>query len=122
MPGAFLHPFAKPTREQFITIARGQGALWWDADGNELVDAMASLWYCQVGHGRREIADGNEDTVVKDNIHALKPLAPSLGVLAVHDNAAVKLIDVPETSFKHPRGQLFATNSACAEHREFGLA
>jgi adenosylmethionine-8-amino-7-oxononanoate aminotransferase len=57
MPGAFLHPFAKPTREQFITIARGDGALLWDAHGNELVDAMASLWYCQVGHGRREIAE-----------------------------------------------------------------
>ena len=57
MPGAFLHPFAKPTRERFITIARGDGALLWDADGNELVDAMASLWYCQVGHGRTEIAD-----------------------------------------------------------------
>ncbi len=57
MPGAFLHPFAKPTREQFTTIARGEGSLLWDADGNEYVDAMASLWYCQVGHGRREIAD-----------------------------------------------------------------
>ena len=57
MPGAFLHPFAKPTRERFITIARGEGSLLWDADGNELIDAMASLWYCQVGHGRREIAD-----------------------------------------------------------------
>ena len=57
MPGAFLHPFAKPTRERFITIARGDGALLWDADGNEFVDAMASLWYCQVGHGRTEIAD-----------------------------------------------------------------
>jgi adenosylmethionine-8-amino-7-oxononanoate aminotransferase len=57
MPGAFLHPFAKPTREQFITIARGEGALVWDADGNELIDAMASLWYCNVGHGRGEIAD-----------------------------------------------------------------
>jgi putrescine---pyruvate transaminase len=56
-PEAFLHPFAKPTREQFITIARGDGALLWDSDGNELIDAMASLWYCQVGHGRREIAD-----------------------------------------------------------------
>jgi len=57
MPGAFLHPFAKPTREQFITIARGEGSLLWDTAGNEYVDAMASLWYCQVGHGRREIAD-----------------------------------------------------------------
>ncbi|MEX2625404.1 MAG: aminotransferase class III-fold pyridoxal phosphate-dependent enzyme [Ilumatobacteraceae bacterium] len=57
MPGAFLHPFAKPTRERFVSIARGDGALLWDTDGNEYVDAMASLWYCAVGHGRREIAD-----------------------------------------------------------------
>jgi adenosylmethionine-8-amino-7-oxononanoate aminotransferase len=57
MPGAFLHPFAKPTRETFITVARGEGSLLWDADGNELIDAMASLWYCQVGHGRREIGE-----------------------------------------------------------------
>lgn len=57
MPGAFLHPFAKPTRERFTTIARGEGSLLWDADGNELLDAMASLWYCQVGHGRKEIGD-----------------------------------------------------------------
>ncbi|MGE0512243.1 MAG: aspartate aminotransferase family protein, partial [Acidimicrobiia bacterium] len=50
-------PFAKPTREQFITIARGEGALLWDADGRELIDGMASLWYCAIGHGRKEMAD-----------------------------------------------------------------
>jgi putrescine aminotransferase len=53
----FLHPFARPTRESFITIARGDGAVLWDTDGNEYLDAMASLWYCAVGHGRREIGD-----------------------------------------------------------------
>ena len=53
----FLHPFAKPTRPAFTVIQRGEGALVWDADGNEYVDAMASLWYCAVGHGRTEIAD-----------------------------------------------------------------
>ena len=63
MPGAFLHPFAKPTREQFITVARGEGSLLWDADGNEFVDAMASLWYCQVGHGRKEIGDAVADQI-----------------------------------------------------------
>ncbi|MEY4230785.1 MAG: hypothetical protein RLZZ362_1634 [Actinomycetota bacterium] len=57
MPSAFLHPFAKPTRESFITVVRGEGALLWDADGNELVDGMASLWYCAIGHGRAEMAD-----------------------------------------------------------------
>ena len=56
MPSAFLHPFASPTRESFIRIVRGHGALLWDADGNELIDGMASLWYCAIGHGRREMA------------------------------------------------------------------
>jgi putrescine---pyruvate transaminase len=57
VPSAFLHPFAKPSRESFITVVRGEGALLWDADGNELVDGMASLWYCAIGHGRAEMAD-----------------------------------------------------------------
>ena len=35
----------------------------WDADGNELVDGMASLWYCTVGHGRGEIADAIAEQV-----------------------------------------------------------
>ncbi len=38
-------------------IVRGEGALVFDADGASYVDAMASLWYCAIGHGRREMAD-----------------------------------------------------------------
>ncbi|CAB4861120.1 unannotated protein [freshwater metagenome] len=57
MRPAFLHPFASTTRESFIRIVRGEGALLWDSDGNELIDGMASLWYCAIGHGRREMAD-----------------------------------------------------------------
>lgn len=63
MPGAFLHPFAKPTRDQFLTMARGEGSILWDADGHRYVDAMASLWYCNVGHGRSEIADAVADQI-----------------------------------------------------------
>lgn len=36
---------------------RGDGALVYDADGKEYVDAMASLWYCAIGHGRVEMAE-----------------------------------------------------------------
>lgn len=57
MTGAFLHPFARPARDSFIELVRGEGSLLWDRDGNEYIDAMASLWYCNVGHGRTEIAD-----------------------------------------------------------------
>ena len=54
---SFLHPFAKPARPAFVPVVRGEGALLWTADGTELIDAMASLWYCNIGHGRGEIAD-----------------------------------------------------------------
>ncbi|AYY13083.1 aspartate aminotransferase family protein [Actinobacteria bacterium YIM 96077] len=54
---SFLHPFAKPASEEFIEIVAGEGALVRDRNGHAYVDALASLWYCNVGHGRREIAD-----------------------------------------------------------------
>jgi len=52
---AFLHPFARPARERFIELVRGDGSRLWDVDGNEYLDGMASLWYCNIGHGRSEI-------------------------------------------------------------------
>jgi putrescine aminotransferase len=54
---AFLHPFSPPSRTPWIRIVRGEGALVWDADGTEYVDGLASLWYCQIGHGRAAMAD-----------------------------------------------------------------
>lgn len=56
-PTLLLHPFARPSAARFVTIVRGDGAAVFDADGNRYVDALASLWYCNAGHGRREIAD-----------------------------------------------------------------
>lgn len=52
---AFLHPFTRPVADDFVTIVRGDGALVWDDRGREYIDGMASLWYCNVGHGREEI-------------------------------------------------------------------
>jgi putrescine---pyruvate transaminase len=57
MPPAQLHSYAPPAKEHFTTIVRGSGAQVWDAAGNTYVDGMSSLWYCAVGHGRREIAE-----------------------------------------------------------------
>ena len=59
-PTAFLHPFARPAAEQFVNMVRGEGAAVWDDAGKRYVDAMASLWYCQVGHGRTEIAEATK--------------------------------------------------------------
>lgn len=54
-----LHPFASPSKSahEFLEIASGDGATVTDADGNTYIDAMASLWYANVGYGRTQIAD-----------------------------------------------------------------
>ena len=44
-------------RERALTIVRGDGALVWDDSGREYVDATAALWFCNIGHGRTELAD-----------------------------------------------------------------
>jgi adenosylmethionine-8-amino-7-oxononanoate aminotransferase len=53
------HPFADmaAVRGHELVIARGEGVHLWDEDGNRYLDGSASLWYCNVGHGRAEIAD-----------------------------------------------------------------
>ena len=38
-------------------MVRGDRALLWDENGKEYIDAIGSLWYCQIGHGRAEMAE-----------------------------------------------------------------
>jgi putrescine aminotransferase len=40
-----------------VTIVRGEGATVHDSAGRSYLDALASLWYCNIGHGRAELAD-----------------------------------------------------------------
>ena len=58
-PGPLLHPFARPAApaDGFTTMVRGEGALVFDREGRRYVDAMASLWHCNVGHARREVVE-----------------------------------------------------------------
>ena len=56
---AFWHPFADMgavSREELI-IDRGEGPWVFDEAGTRYLDATASLWYANLGHGRAEIAD-----------------------------------------------------------------
>jgi putrescine---pyruvate transaminase len=55
----FWHPFADMgavSRDELL-IVRGEGVHVFDADGNRYLDATASLWYANIGHGRPEVAD-----------------------------------------------------------------
>ena len=53
------HPFADmaAVRGNEFVVARGECVHLWDEAGNRYLDGSASLWYCNVGHGRAEIAD-----------------------------------------------------------------
>ena len=56
---SFWHPFADmgTVRHSELVIDRGEGVWVFDEDGRRYLDATASLWYANIGHGRREIAD-----------------------------------------------------------------
>ena len=40
-----------------LVIDRGEGAYVIDEQGRRYLDASAGLWYCNIGHGRTELAD-----------------------------------------------------------------
>ena len=54
----FWHPFADmgAVRGHELVIERGEDVWVWDEQGRRYLDATASLWYANVGHGRGEIA------------------------------------------------------------------
>ncbi len=56
---ALWHPFSDmaAVRGNEFVVSRGEGVWLYDEDGNRYLDGSASLWYCNVGHGRREIAE-----------------------------------------------------------------
>jgi putrescine aminotransferase len=53
------HPFADMggVRSAELVIDRGDDVWVWDTGGKRYLDATAALWYSNVGHGRREIAE-----------------------------------------------------------------
>jgi adenosylmethionine-8-amino-7-oxononanoate aminotransferase len=55
----FWHPFADmgAVSQHELLIDRGEGVYVFDAEGNRYLDATASLWYANIGHGRTEVVD-----------------------------------------------------------------
>jgi putrescine---pyruvate transaminase len=53
------HPFADmaTVRHGEFVITRGDGVWLFDENGRRYLDGSASLWYCNIGHGRTEIAE-----------------------------------------------------------------
>lgn len=56
---SFWHPFSDmaAVRGSEVVISRGEDVWVWDSSGNRYLDATASLWYANIGHGRAEVAE-----------------------------------------------------------------
>jgi putrescine---pyruvate transaminase len=52
-------------RHAEFVIERGEDVWIWDREGRRYLDATASLWYANVGHGRTEIADAIAEQVAR---------------------------------------------------------
>ena len=66
MPTRFWHGFADMhvVADREVVIASGEGAVITDTNGKEYIDSTAALWFCNVGYGRREIADAVAEQLV----------------------------------------------------------
>ncbi|MFT5715084.1 MAG: adenosylmethionine-8-amino-7-oxononanoate aminotransferase [Flavobacterium sp.] len=52
------HPYTQhKTAQSHIAIVKGEGALLWDENGKEYIDAIASWWVNPYGHSNKFIAD-----------------------------------------------------------------
>jgi adenosylmethionine-8-amino-7-oxononanoate aminotransferase len=53
------NPFANmaATAGQTVTMVSGEGSTVYDASGRSYLDAIASLWYVNIGYGRSELAE-----------------------------------------------------------------
>lgn len=52
------HPYTQhKTAQPHIAISKGKGALLWDENGKEYIDAIASWWVNPFGHSNKFIAD-----------------------------------------------------------------
>lgn len=75
----FLADFAALEREYPAgypkMIVRGEGAYVFDADDHRLLDAGSHLGACQIGHGRREVADR-----IAEQVRQLEFIALDAGV------------------------------------------
>ncbi|HEX9643243.1 MAG TPA: aminotransferase class III-fold pyridoxal phosphate-dependent enzyme [Acidimicrobiia bacterium] len=67
---SFWHPFANmaAVAGHEIEIERGEGVYVYDTAGRRYLDGTASLWYANIGYGRREIAEAVANQIEK--LHA----------------------------------------------------
>ena len=110
------------SQDNEVVIVRGQGSRVWDRDGNEYLDATASLWYANVGHGRPEIADAVARQMERLAAFHTFDVYANEPALELADRVA-SLAPMPGTRvFLTPGGGSDAVDSACKIARRYWSA
>ncbi len=103
MTSALLHPFSKPSSNEYRTLVRSEGVRVWDDTGKEYIDGLGSLWYCQVGHNRPELIQAiTEQLKTLSSYHTFAPMGSSIS-----DAAAERIRSVSP----FPDGRVFLCSS-----------
>ena len=82
--GHLWPPFTQLSGLKPTIMERAEGAIVYDTEGNAYIDAFASLWTVNVGHGRKEIFDAIQAQAEKLAIYHIFQIAnePSIRLAA----------------------------------------
>ena len=100
-PAAFLHSFSAPSKAEadFIDVVSATGSTLTARDGSTYLDAMAGLWYCQVGFGRTDMVDAI--------VHQLRDLAVYHTFDPFTNSVAAEAAELIASKSPHPDGRVF---------------
>tara|TARA_Y100001936_G_scaffold182014_1_gene179156 strand:+ start:5965 stop:7179 length:1215 start_codon:yes stop_codon:yes gene_type:complete len=98
---ALLHGFSLPNKNEtdFINIVSAKDCTLVDDQGNQYLDAMASLWLCQIGHGNSKVINAIKDQL--DQLQTYNTFDPFTNTPASEAAEAIRRVS------PHPNGRVF---------------
>ena len=101
MTDALLHGFSLPSKSEtdFINIVSAKDCTLVDDQGKQYLDAMASLWLCQIGHGNSKVVNAIKDQL--DQLQTYNTFDPFTNTPASQAAEAVRRVS------PHPNGRVF---------------
>ena len=101
MTDALLHGFSLPNKAEadFINIVSAKDCTLVDDQGKQYVDAMASLWLCQIGHGNAKVINAIKDQL--DQLQTYNTFDPFTNEPAAEAAEAIRRVS------PHPEGREF---------------
>ena len=101
MTDALLHGFSLSNKAEadFINIVSAKDCTLIDDQGKQYIDAMASLWLCQIGHGNSTVINAIKDQL--DHLQTYNTFDPFTNTPAAEAAETIRRVS------PHPEGRVF---------------